>query len=315
MTSQRRLISRLVKRNIKPSNVPTISIENVAEEIIGTDYNKIESFHHYFNNDNNIHRQHDHHFLKKHLFQCEISCPIQDELIKGKDCKIIDLGCGPSTFLLDLSAQHPNSRFFGVDIETTFPSEIKPKNLEFKLVDIIQGLPFPDNAFDLVHIESTLFTIPSVHVNFIISEMIRICKPNGYIEFCESIYNQKSRGIGEKFGKLLHGFELVSNLYETDMHIALNLPKMLSMIPNIKNINLEDQTIIVGKNGGKVGVIMHDILTWFKNSSEFFVNDICKQLNLTKEQYDQLIVDAFNELNVTFSEMIFRRIYVQKSGC
>ncbi|CAG8469817.1 14828_t:CDS:2 [Funneliformis caledonium] len=295
ISSRRRPISRLIRRrNIKPS---TDSIESVAEEINGIDYNKIKSFQCYFNHEEN-HRQHDHHFLKKHLFKSEISCPIKDKLIKGKGCKIIDLGCGASTFLLDLAAQYPNSRFLGVDVETTFPREIKPKNLEFKLVDIIQGLPFPDNVFDLVHIETTLFTIPSVHLNFIIGEMIRICKPNGYIEFCESIYH---KGIGEKFGKLLRG--------------SLNLPHMLSVVPNIKNIKIEDRSIVVGKNGGRVGVVMQNILSWFNNSNELFVNDVCNQLNLTKEQYDRLVVDAFNELNVTFSELMFRRIYAQKSSC
>ncbi len=72
-------------------------------------------------------------------------------------------------------------------------------------MDILQGLPFPDNEFDLVHMESLLFAIPSTQINFVISEMIRVTKPNRYIEFYESILNDKSKGLGEKFGHLLHG--------------------------------------------------------------------------------------------------------------
>ena len=44
----------------------------------------------YFNNDNNTYRQHNHYFLKKHLFQCEFSSPIKEKLINGG--KVLDLG-------------------------------------------------------------------------------------------------------------------------------------------------------------------------------------------------------------------------------
>ncbi len=96
------------------------------------------------------------------------------------------------------------------------------------------------------------------------------------------------------------------------MHIASRLPQLLTTTPNIKNIYVKDKLIVVGKNGGKIGLIIQDILTWFNNSSELFTNDICKQLNITKEQYDRLVEDSFNELNDTSPEMILHRVYAQK---
>ncbi|RIA98796.1 S-adenosyl-L-methionine-dependent methyltransferase, partial [Glomus cerebriforme] len=104
-----------------------------------------------------------------------------------------------------VAAQYPNSKFYGIDIEPVFPQEIKPNNLEFKQADMFQGLPYPDNFFDLVHLETLLFSITSTQLNFIIDEMLRVTKPNGYIEFVETHMTCRSKGVGEKFYLLLRG--------------------------------------------------------------------------------------------------------------
>jgi len=70
---------------------------------------------------------------------------------------------------------------------------------------MFKGLPFPDNEFDLVNVGSIVFIITPDQLNFLIGEMIRVCKPNGYIEFDETHMTHRSRGVGEKFGRLLYG--------------------------------------------------------------------------------------------------------------
>ncbi|GBC06977.1 hypothetical protein RclHR1_07180002 [Rhizophagus clarus] len=264
----------------------------------------------YFNSDNNIHRQHNHHFLKKYLFQCNISSPVNENLTKGG--AVLDIGCGPATFLLEVAGQYPNSKFFGIDIEPIFPKEIKPCNLEFQLADMFQGLPFPDNMFDLVHLETILFSITPSQLDLLIDEMVRVTKPSGFIEFVETHMTCRCRGVEEKFGQLLRGFELVANSYGADSDMVFKLPQLLNKNPNIGDYNIITKPLVLGKNGGKLGIIIQDVFNWFKHSSESFVNDACKQLNITKEEYDQLVSDAFNEVNQTYPEVGFIRIYGQK---
>src|SRR3954447_23728820 len=67
-----------------------------------------------------------------------------------------DSSCGPGAWLLEMSTQHPLTRFFGVDIAKVFPTEIKPTNLEFRQCDMNQGLPFADNYFDFVRMSLML---------------------------------------------------------------------------------------------------------------------------------------------------------------
>jgi hypothetical protein len=44
----------------------------------------------YFNSENNVHRQHNHTFLKKYLFKCNISSPVNENLISGG--MVLDIG-------------------------------------------------------------------------------------------------------------------------------------------------------------------------------------------------------------------------------
>lgn len=106
--------------------------------------------------------------------------------------------------------------------------------------------------------------------------------------------------------------ELVANSYGADPDLVLTLPQLLIKNPNIEDPNVIFKELVLGRNGGKLGVIIQDVFNWFNNSSESFVNDACKQLNITKEQYFQLVKDAFKEIDSTFPETDFIRIYAQK---
>ena len=75
--------------------------------------------------------------------------------------------------------------------------------MEFKIADIFQKLPFPDNEFDLVHLEKMLFSILPTQLNSLIDEMLRVTKPNGYIEFVETHIGNPNVKHFENFGRLM----------------------------------------------------------------------------------------------------------------
>ncbi|RGB24537.1 S-adenosyl-L-methionine-dependent methyltransferase [Rhizophagus diaphanus] len=131
-----------------------------------------------------IDRLHMYHFLKGYIFQGNFSSPIEDKIIEG-GCKVLDIGCGPGTWLLDLSNKYENSYFFGVDIKPIFPREIKPKNLEFIEADVTNGLSFRDNEFDFTHADLMSLMFTPEQWDIVLSELIRVTKPGGYIEISD----------------------------------------------------------------------------------------------------------------------------------
>lgn len=45
------------------------------------------------------------------LLKPELTTPLFE-----KEVNVLDVGCGPATWLMDLSTEYPNSNFYGIDI-------------------------------------------------------------------------------------------------------------------------------------------------------------------------------------------------------
>lgn len=75
--------------------------------------------------------------------------PVAEQLEKG--ITVLDSGCGPASWTLDMAQEFPNSKFHGIDISNIFPNEKKPDNCEFVIANISEKIPYPDNYFDYVH--------------------------------------------------------------------------------------------------------------------------------------------------------------------
>ncbi|CAG8753247.1 uncharacterized protein OCT59_016883 [Rhizophagus irregularis] len=84
--------------------------------------------------------------------------------------------------LLELSNKYPLLEFTGIDKTKLFPSLIKPSNLNFIHANILEGLPFQQNHFDFVHLNIVEPRHTKDQWAFIMSELIRVAKPGGYIE-------------------------------------------------------------------------------------------------------------------------------------
>src|SRR2546421_2893683 len=78
----------------------------------------------------------------KTIWGCDFVSPIEQELIEGKDFKVLDAGCGSGTWTLQLSKDYPLAKFIGLDMIPIFPKEFSQNNLQFIQGDILKGLPF-----------------------------------------------------------------------------------------------------------------------------------------------------------------------------
>jgi SAM-dependent methyltransferase len=63
---------------------------------------------------------------------------------------VLDAGCGPGTWSLDMSETYRQSKFYGIYASAVFPENIKPRNVEFSIVNLRKEVPFQDNFFDFI---------------------------------------------------------------------------------------------------------------------------------------------------------------------
>src|SRR5688500_14745609 len=87
-----------------------------------------------------------------------------------------------------MATTYPNANFIAVDIYQTFPNEIRPKNVNFLLGNVITGLNIKSNTFDYVFMREMKSYIPVNDWSKTIGELIRVTKPNGWLELIENDY-------------------------------------------------------------------------------------------------------------------------------
>ncbi len=121
-------------------------------------------------------------------------------LIQQLDCQvgddILELGCGTGATLMAMAALYPKSNFFGVDQSALMLEKTNgrlkfcglAKRVFLKQTDAGCALPFEDNSFDRIYVESMLAIQQGKALPRILAEIKRILKPQGTICFNETIW-------------------------------------------------------------------------------------------------------------------------------
>ncbi|CAG8447876.1 170_t:CDS:2 [Funneliformis caledonium] len=112
-----------------------------------------------------------------------------DKQFKTGGLKVLDVGCGSGEWLLNMSNEHPNCTFVGIDISSIMLNqESRPTNLGFIQCDALYGIPFPPNTFDFIYSANMFTERKEADWSFIIEDMVRCVKQGGWIELMEGAY-------------------------------------------------------------------------------------------------------------------------------
>ncbi|KAG2175831.1 hypothetical protein INT44_000309 [Umbelopsis vinacea] len=174
--------SRTVKQPVVP---PPSEVKKSNQVIQGRAFHDISSTYFLPMDDEENDRLHEEHFLIKAglggnlLDEGLLSSKLQD------GATVLDIGCGPGTWLLDLATEYPSSTFHGMDIAPTFPTMIKPPNVTFKIGDALDNLPYRSDTFDLVQIRLMVAAFRFDEWDTVYKNVMRVLKPGGYIQVME----------------------------------------------------------------------------------------------------------------------------------
>ncbi|KAI8364737.1 S-adenosyl-L-methionine-dependent methyltransferase [Radiomyces spectabilis] len=152
------------------------------------------------------------HFLLKYTFHGNFTAPVTGLFSNTADNhrpQVLDIGCGPGTWILEMASEFSGVDFHGVDITRMFPVDIKPSNAFFKQADILEGLPYEDNTFEFVNMRLMLACLTKEHLIFLLAEVSRVLKPGGYFEIVDVEYNIQRPGpladkvVNQKLQKIM----------------------------------------------------------------------------------------------------------------
>ncbi len=166
------------------------------------------------------------HYILRYLLKAPYAAPLRSPL------SILDVGSGTGRWAIEMATIFPDANVIGVDIADP-PAEqtgilgegvaMLPDNYSFLKANILEGLPFPDNNFEYVHMRFLAGAIPSQQWGGMVRELARVTTRGGWIELTEGslprdggpaltqiidwgITMSQRFGIEPKFGERIGGF-------------------------------------------------------------------------------------------------------------
>ncbi|KAG1454373.1 hypothetical protein G6F46_008644 [Rhizopus delemar] len=167
------------------------------------------------------------HFALKALFE-KNTLPVINENIDFElsTTRVLDIGCGPGSWVMDMATEHSHTQFIGVDKLPLFPQDIRPANVTFKEADVLAGLPFEDNSFDLIQMRLFLVTFNRTQYIESLNEIYRLLKPGGFVQLVEpQLMDQGDDFIKEYTSKLKIIMEYNDYDSEVSDHLSILLDK------------------------------------------------------------------------------------------
>ncbi|KAI8332075.1 S-adenosyl-L-methionine-dependent methyltransferase [Chlamydoabsidia padenii] len=251
--------------------------------IAGRSYHNTDSVYWLPNDDAENDRLVGQHFAIKSLFQGNISAKVLDNVsMDDKATRVLDCGCGPGTWIMDVATEYPHCQLTGVDLSDTFPTSVRPSNVHFDVGNVLDRLPYEDNTFDFIHVR--LF-IAALRVNewpIALKELYRILKPGGLIQSVECGQLSRGRKFTDDLSKRVVAF-MQSRCQ--DPFVNSNITSYLKesgfevVDRTVKDINL-------GQSDSVSREFLWDMITLYKSLKPF----MAAQLDLkTDAEYDEFL--------------------------
>ncbi|RUO96634.1 S-adenosyl-L-methionine-dependent methyltransferase [Jimgerdemannia flammicorona] len=284
------------------------------------------------NNDEVDRLQLQHHLLRL-AFGANFHAPVKDMLNAGVN--VLDVGCGPATWSLEMATQYKKSMFVGIDMFRVFPKDCRPVNTTFYYSNILDGLPFADNAFDIVYQRDMCLGLSKRQWPKILRELVRVTKPGGYIELCEpdleylllivfvwiyyrSFYFGEVRGRGKGYARGIFINVIAVIHIQTalkiatskgmDPHVGKNISNLLAEA-GINNIQRGYVGIPMGHYGGREGKYMTDN---FRELARQLKPVLLSSMKLSTGEYDQGVEQVFRSWDNNRSYFNVYWVYGQK---
>ncbi|CAG8630796.1 12005_t:CDS:2 [Acaulospora morrowiae] len=276
--------------------------------IDGRQYHNEKNAHYYLPNDKQeSDRLRIQHYVVHEIWKGNYSSPIKQRLIDG-NTNVLDIGCGPGTWILDMGTTYPSSTFIGIDFSPVFPnSSFTPPNSIFLRHNILERLPFPDSSFDFVFQRFLAMSFDEVGWNDLFTEIVRVMKQDGWLEMMNFGCELKNPGPCTK--RLADAVIEFHESKDIKVPTSIDLRKCFEQTRQITDISIEEKHLPLGKWAGQVGQLAK---TNFNSEILGLKPFLLPFMNVTSEEFQLLLDNSDAEVNDYQTSLSTYRVFGRK---
>ncbi|MBV9021397.1 MAG: class I SAM-dependent methyltransferase [Chloroflexi bacterium] len=208
--------------------------------------------------------------------------------------RILDIGCGPGGWLLDIAFEHPEIEAVGIDISRAMTDYARGRakvqglhNATFHAMDMLQPLQFPDHFFDLVNGRFIAFLPIKAWPSFL-QECLRVTRPGGSIRLTESEWWNFSTSLAleQQLGMIIHALKKGGQSFSPSGNLVGITPMLRSLLRDAGCVNIQHKAHTIDYSFGEE--VHQAFCKDFALSSRFMQPFIFNSGVATQEELDQI---------------------------
>lgn len=186
---------------------------------------------------------------------------------------VLDIGCGPGGWALDVARAYPDKQVMGIDISQIMVEfaryqavQMETANIHFQVMNILQPLAFSDTTFDLINVRFISGFLPQTLWPPFLKECFRITRPGGLIRLTEperTISNSPSiEQLNDFLARAMHRAGQSSSPNELQFGVT---PLLRGFLISAGYSNIQKAAYVLESSAGT-----EEHLSQYQNSMVFF---------------------------------------------
>ncbi|HKT39917.1 MAG TPA: methyltransferase domain-containing protein [Ktedonobacterales bacterium] len=230
------------------------------------------------------------HFMLRYALHGNYAAPI------GTPQSILDVGSGTGRWAIEMANLFAHASVVGFDISPPPVDllgekgmEMRPRNYQFVLGNLLEGLPFPDNSFDYVHMRALVTAIPHNRWQGVIDDLALVTRPGGWVESLEVTFLE---GGGPAVNQLMVWLDATLALRNVVFMDGAEVGTVMRS-SGLANVTVRRQAMPCGDSGGRAGKML--ATDWFTVLRGIGGMTVAQGVT-TAEEFDHTMEQAQREL-------------------
>ncbi len=217
--------------------------------------------------------------------------------------RILDIGCGPGGWALEVAFTYPEKEVVGFDISQTMIDYARAQarvqgldNASFRVMDLLNPLDFPDNSFDLVNARLIAF-LPTDAWPKLMQECLRITRPGGIIRLTECEWITNSPACEKLYSMFTRALKVAAQSFSPDGRLIAITPMLKSFLKDAGCQNVQLAAHVLDYSAGTEARqgIYQNWLTFYKLLQPFFVDTGVATQKKADQAYEQMQIEVLME--------------------